>query len=169
MKNKKAQIGETLTWFIAFIIIFFIIIIFTIVTIALSLKNVEENIEKLKTESLNYEKIISILNLKVNYKSEELVFKDLIKEYYSSDKLDEDKKRFIENTLKENLKEYNYKIEIKKGEEDNKKIYLESSLPYRGSGYYYSKVEYPDLEKKNEIYIIGKEKIKISFYLKNEK
>ena len=40
MKNKKAQVGTTLTWMIAFLVIFFIMLLFLVFTSALAAKNV---------------------------------------------------------------------------------------------------------------------------------
>ncbi len=83
MKNKKSQIGETLTWFVAFLIIFFIMIIFLSAAVIISGmrqaggKN-EIGIEKY-AGNLNSQRIlISLLNSNIVFNEKEMKIKDAL-------------------------------------------------------------------------------------------
>lgn len=104
---KKAQIGSTLTWFVAFIIIFFVMIIFLSTSVISSgLKKVsagwDEVILQKYDSSLRSEKVlISILNSNFEFNGEIKKLKDW---FYELDlyNLDKDKK----NELKEKIKSF---------------------------------------------------------------
>jgi len=85
--RKKAQIGETITWFAAFAIIFFIMMLFTFITVFISLKN-PVSPDSIGNKEANANKdiqiLLSFLDSKTTYNSEDIKVKGLIGEYYKS-------------------------------------------------------------------------------------
>ena len=101
MGDKKGQIGETMTWFVAFIVIIFIILLF----IAASLIFASNN--KILTSSANSEvlknqiELSNFLNKPVQVETEKMLVNDLIikskeNDKYSS-KLSEEVDLFLKN------------------------------------------------------------------------
>ena len=86
IKNKKSQIGTTLTWFIAFIIIFFIIVIFLSAAIfssgrkyastgwdEITLKEYSGNLEMQRT-------LFNILNSRIEFDGKQARVKDILRD-----------------------------------------------------------------------------------------
>ncbi|MDO8517632.1 MAG: hypothetical protein Q7S33_05920 [Nanoarchaeota archaeon] len=101
IEYKKAQIGKTMTWFVAFIIIIFIMLLFISASLIFSNKN------KILTSSSNSEvlknqiELNNFLNKQVQIETEKLTIYDLIiksneNSKYSS-KLNEEAALFVKN------------------------------------------------------------------------
>ena len=71
LKEKKAQVGPTITWVTAFIIIFFIMILFSVASIKLSEKKVDIVIEG-SGNLINFKQLIAILNSPIMFDGEEM-------------------------------------------------------------------------------------------------
>lgn len=106
MKNKKSQIPDTLTWFVAFIIIFFIIILFITASIIIagqkemavffgenSVSVVQHGFEYLELNR----NLIKLLNTRVEFEGEKIKIRELIIKW---DVSEGDEKQNIERTLK---------------------------------------------------------------------
>ena len=106
--RKKAQIGTTITWVVAFFIILFLMIGFIVIATALSGKSKAEiNFEE-SVENLNFQReLMKILNSPVEVDGKEINIKELINLAF----LDEEKyKEVLESEIKKVLKafEFNY-------------------------------------------------------------
>lgn len=107
MKYKNAQIGATLTWFMAFIIIFFIIMTFIYFSSAIGAKKQVGNLffsgdkmaglEALSEEAVMSSSLFAILESKTEVNGTNLKFLDLITEY---DDYDHENQLLIKNKLK---------------------------------------------------------------------
>lgn len=102
--NKKSQIGATLTWILALLIIFFVIVIFISVTLILSV-----------TKSVSYGRDeIKLIEYKSNLESQEILFNILGSKIYFDDK---------ESKIKDVLKEIDmYYLDSEKKDELREKI-----------------------------------------------
>jgi len=72
ISNKKGQIAETITWFVAFVIIFFIVMFFTFFTVAVTLgkkvDNKDWNTNGITMQNANI--LLNYLNTKTNYNTQ---------------------------------------------------------------------------------------------------
>lgn len=83
MENKKSQIGTTLTWFTAFIIIFFIIILFVSASVIIAGQKKISTIELIKYDSGSLESqrsLTSFLATPIKIDDKEEKIKDLVLE-----------------------------------------------------------------------------------------
>lgn len=81
IKNKKAQIGPTLTWIVAAFIIFFILIIFLAAALFLSLKKDEIKVIKKnenKIDLVSAKTLMFVMNLPAEFKGEQIEVRELI-------------------------------------------------------------------------------------------
>jgi hypothetical protein len=129
MKNKKAQIGETITWFAAFVIIFFLIMVFMFITIFLASKNPikPEEISRITFED-NQQLLFSVLDYKTNYNNEVVSLKKLIAEYCINRDLE--LKNKITAIFQSELEDYYFKIEIVKEISEEKILSLTNYPDY---------------------------------------
>jgi hypothetical protein len=108
--NKKAQIGDTLTWFMAFIIIFFIIILFITASIIISgqkempilgIGGNSISVSQNSLEDLELDRnLIKILNTPVEFKGEKIKISELIIKWDNSEGVE---RKNIEETLKKGI------------------------------------------------------------------
>lgn len=105
-KNKRAEIGETLTWMTGFLLIFFVIIIFISGTLILAAtKSVSGDKEEIRlgeynSKSIEIQRILfSILNSEVSFNEKQIKIKELIQE------ADLNNKNEIGNLLKKETEE----------------------------------------------------------------
>jgi hypothetical protein len=99
IKNKKSQIGSTLTWFAALIIILIVMMIFIAGVMAIKSTKTKQEATSLKAYSTDSSKmLLAILNLEVEGKGK---VGDLIKEWYSASTNEGDLKQSIETKIKE--------------------------------------------------------------------
>ena len=119
IKTKKAQIGTTITWAVAFTIILFLMVIFLVITTALSGKELfnknEVNFEE-SVGNLDYQgQLIMFLNYPIEVEGQEMKVRDLIGLW------DSDKKKYegvLESEVEEILTgmedEFFYKVSLQK-------------------------------------------------------
>ena len=120
--NNKAQIGTTLTWFAAFLIIFFIMLLFFSITAVLVAKKhlmsfvpwigTKKNSIEFKVDSGNLEiqgNMINLLKTSAKFNEKEISLYDLI--YSSSLNNKEASKVFNEVVLREFAKDFPYPYE----------------------------------------------------------
>ena len=81
--NKKAQVGITINWMVAFIIIFFMVLIFVGISAIASgkrqlnkndISSIKEGFDKLEAQRM----LITFLNTPVEFKEEKINFRELI-------------------------------------------------------------------------------------------
>lgn len=110
-KNKKASISSGLTWFVAFIIIFFIMLVYIGgVAVIAGKKYVPvfgwgENeiiIENIENNVLNENILYAFLEKKVDYGNEDLKIRGLIDKWVLAEKNIKEREK-IENAIEENL------------------------------------------------------------------
>lgn len=114
LKNKRAQIGLTLTWFVAFIVVFVIIAVYILTVVMVSTKDLHSTELKLEENSRdlkfleNQRKIEYLLNVpvKINNKQNTVQIKDLIELWLKDDSY----KELLEESIKTELDnlEYSY-------------------------------------------------------------
>ncbi|MBD3252682.1 hypothetical protein GF386_03055 [Candidatus Pacearchaeota archaeon] len=102
MKNKKSQIGQTVTWFVAFIIIFFLMIIFLMATLVISGKKSlledDVHVDIRDSKKLEMQRILFyVLDEKISHENENLSIKELV---VRGLELDKTGKADLENKLK---------------------------------------------------------------------
>jgi len=153
IKTKKAQIGETITWFLGFIIIFFIIMLFTFFTI-IYFASTSIKIEITETsinEIINKDNQIffSFLNSETNYNNQNIKIKDLIVKYYET-KNENIKKEIIKIFRDKFNENYYYYFKISK---DDTILVFNKNI---------------DIENQNEVYIIDSGGIKINYYIERK-
>jgi len=107
--NKKSQIGTTMTWLVAFIIIFFVIVIFLVFTIIFAGKKVvsfdkdKVELEDLNIDLENQNSLIYFLNQEINFKGENKKIKKFVSEIPF---LDEESKKDASSLVKEKLENF---------------------------------------------------------------
>ena len=131
MMNKKAQISETITWYVAFIIIFFLLIIFLGLTGVLvgqrsipffgeGSNTIVNELER-ASHSTTYGNFLNVMNLPVEVNGEKILIKELVEKGNTEDSLNA-----VQNVLDNNCK--NYFLGFPDGfvfkEGDDKKILL---------------------------------------------
>jgi hypothetical protein len=140
-KNKKSQIYATLTWFVAFIIIFFIILLFISASIIIAGKR-EVPIITVGGDSTGLEaqrSLIEVLNNKINYDNQQIKISQLIKKWTLLGdkevklKIGQEVKQILENNLKE---ESCYFFHAEYGLEEFKKNIEEASKRDSRAGMY---------------------------------
>lgn len=107
MLNKKAQIGETITWVVAFLVIFLIMLLFTAACIAISATKGFTSVNKdylaqpVSGDIQTTENLISLLNSKMDklLLSEQLVQLSQLKNSEQKDNLKSSITSFIEKIL----------------------------------------------------------------------
>jgi len=132
MMKRKAQIYATLTWFVAFLIIFFIMIIFLFFTIVTSI-NKDIDIEKVKYNSENLESqrfLVSFLNQKIEDKS----VKEAA-ELWADGKQVENFEKVLNEKFAEFSSDYDFKCYIFRIESGGKKIDIKNLAGYGGGDY----------------------------------
>jgi len=103
MMNKKSQIGSTLTWFVAFIIIFFIILLFITSSIIIAGQREVNQITLQKYDSSTVElqrDLIRLLNTPVESESGKTSIKGLIKKWDASES---EERKNIEKALQQGI------------------------------------------------------------------
>ncbi|HUS50688.1 MAG TPA: hypothetical protein VMZ91_11015 [Candidatus Paceibacterota bacterium] len=109
--NKKAQIGATLTWIVAFLIIFFIMILFISTTIIISAKKTsilslsfsqkETTITSHITGDFAVQRnLISFLNKPIKFEGKDIFIKDLIADKELNDENKARFEKFVEEASK---------------------------------------------------------------------
>jgi len=148
-KNKKSQIYATLTWFVAFIIIFFIILLFISASIIIAGKREVPitgvwgdsiGVVKYGFENLEAQRsLIEVLNNKINYDNQQIKISQLIKKWTLLGdkevklKIGQEVKQILENNLKE---ESCYFFHAEYGLEEFKKNIEEASKRDSRAGMY---------------------------------
>jgi len=115
--KTKAQIGTTITWTVAFVIILFLMVVFILATTYLT-KNKSENEINLEegVENLDYQgKLIMFLNYPIEVEGEKMKVRDLIGLWDADEKK---YKKVLESEVEEILTkmedEFFYKISLQK-------------------------------------------------------
>ncbi len=95
--NKKAQVGTTLTWFVAFLIVFFVMILFLAATLLISTrKKIDVGVSEYNSEKFESQRVLmNILQNKIIFNGEELMIKELV-ESWGNDKTDNKKEKIKE-------------------------------------------------------------------------
>jgi biopolymer transport protein ExbD len=164
MKNKKGQIGETITWFVAFVIIFFIVMVFTFITISLSIKSPVKSEEVFKLDTENNQKIIfSILDYKLNYNNQEITLKKALGEYCVNK--DNSLKEKIIIAFNSQIKDYYFRIEIIKENPEEEILVMTHQDEGISATYQYANAPGYVVQTKYEVFLInsGGAKIKYNF------
>jgi hypothetical protein len=172
ISNKKGQIAETITWFVAFVIIFFIVMFFTFFTVAVTLGKKVDN-KDLNTNGItmqNADILLNFLNSNTNYNTQDIQVKDLIIKYYETG--DEDIKTAITMLFKNKFKDnYYFYFSISK---DNENIIYINGIPIVSAGsittttdknFKYSFKEVNEISQQSEFYLLSKDKIKINYFI----
>ena len=97
---KKAQIGATLSWFVATLIIFFIIVLFLSASIIFSSKKIVSggdkiNLEKKANELTSFEVLLGFLDKKIIFDNEKTNIKNILVKG-----LDQEKRTNVKEKLK---------------------------------------------------------------------
>lgn len=104
-KSKKAEVGETITWIVAFLVIFFIMLLFSAACMAIAATkgftstNQDYTAKTISGDIQTTETLITILNTKTDGKS---IQEQLIA---WSRELNKDQRAKIENSIKSELKQ----------------------------------------------------------------
>jgi len=141
--RKRSQVGITITWFVAFIVIFTILLIFVgIVATIASQKGVGKNeissIESGFNKINRQRELVSFLNYPVEFKNEKMNFEELISRW--------NKDNSLKNEVEEKISEYFsgkncYKFSIVNSLDNSKKLMISKGMTgipssldnYRGS------------------------------------
>jgi len=169
LNRKKAQIGATITWIAAFLIIFFIILLFLAASLVISkAKKVSSADYKLSAETIEEEPLaqsgmlVSLLNSRIEIgdaAKREMTIKEALEYLSFDDVMKEGIKTQIKDALTESIrisKPQCYMLEISSG---MKSIEFEDLASVAGLtfSYYLFSAKPPAREKAGSIYIRGKE------------
>src|SRR3989338_5079538 len=169
LNRKKAQIGATITWIAAFLIIFFIILLFLAASLVISkAKKVSSADYKLSAETIEEEPLaqsgmlVSLLNSRIEIgdaAKREMTIKEALEYLSFDDVMKEGIKTQIKDALTESIrisKPQCYMLEISSG---MKSIEFEDLASAAGItfSYYLFSAKPPAREKAGRIYIQGKE------------
>lgn len=106
IKSRRAEIGETLTWFVAFLLIFFIMVLFTLSCMAIAAgkgftsSNKDYTAQPVSGDIQTTENLIILLNTKTNTS----ILRELLISW--SKETDKDKRLKLENSIKSFMNDY---------------------------------------------------------------
>lgn len=129
--KRKAQIYATLTWFVAFLIIFFVMMIFLFFTIAASLgKSIDVEKVKYNSETLESQRFLaSFLNQEMNEGS----VKDAIESW--ADGENKELEASLNEKFAEFYSDYDFECYIFRIESGGRRIDIKNLADYRGRRY----------------------------------
>ncbi len=169
IKNNKSQIGSTLTWFVAIIIVVFVMVLFvTGVTGIAKLKGLSETkqtasvfISYGEEQNIN-SKFIAFLNKPLSNGG---TVYDLLSKAEDKDDKEEERnslfKQEAESFLEENLPSSNYYVSISLEKQSNFNWMLIEAYGLTNGIQTFSKIKTDDQYTSKEIYILPNKKIKL--------
>lgn len=159
MKTRKAQISATITWFVAFLIIFFIIMIFLFFTLIAS-RNKDIDIETVKynSESLESQRFLTSF---LKQETEDGTMKETIRLWVNGNK--DGFEEIFNEKFQEFYSDYDFECYILRVESGSREIDIKSLEGYGGRWRSLS-TQSSFLEKGAQLILVPEKDAEIKFY-----